>query len=296
MGEKLQSMTGFASVSRDIGTLSVTCDVRSVNNKGLDIRTRAPAGLEALETPIKKRIAEDMARGSIQLFVTAAGGATAPAARIDEELFRALAQAGKQMADGCGIAPPTADGIMSLRGVVVGDEADNRLDAEAIGDDILDLVGEAVAALVAARQHEGAALNEILSGLIDRIETLVEKARNDPGSRLEAVQQRLRAQLDALLLDTGSIDPARLPAEAALLATKADIKEEVDRLDAHVAAARKLLAEGGAVGRKLDFLAQEFNREANTMCSKSATAELTAIGLDLKAAIDQFREQVQNLQ
>ena len=292
----LQSMTGFASVTRDTGGYAVTCDIRSVNNKGLDIRLRVPAGLEALEPAIKKLVADHLARGSIQITLSVKSTAEAAAGMVDEERFRALASAATTLARECGVAPPTADGLMNVRGIVVTEDAEGRIDAEAAGEACLSAIRGALEALVAARAAEGEALHGILSVHVETIAGLIGQAEADPASQPAAILARLKEQVTALLEGSGAFDEARLHAEAALLATKADIREEIDRLKAHVDAARKLLRDGGPVGRKLDFLAQEFNRETNTICSKSASSQLTAIGLDLKAVIDQLREQVQNLQ
>ncbi|MFZ2099787.1 MAG: YicC/YloC family endoribonuclease [Oricola sp.] len=292
----VQSMTGFASATRSAAGLEVACDIRSVNNKGLDVRLRVPAGLEALEPSIKKLIGDRIARGSIQIQLTAKSAAEAMAPAFDEARFRALAETAIRLALQNGIAPPSADGLLAIRGVVMTDEAEGRFDVERAGEICLATVAEALDALVEARNHEGEALRAILTAHVETIAILTGRAESDPASQPAAILARLKEQVLALLEAAATFDEARLHAEAALLATKADIREEIDRLKAHVASARKMLGEGGAVGRKLDFLAQEFNRESNTICSKSTSAALTAIGLDLKAVIDQFREQVQNLQ
>ncbi|QKV20584.1 YicC family protein [Oricola thermophila] len=289
-------MTGFASAARSVGGLEIACDIRSVNNKGLDIRLRLPAGLEALEPPIKKLVGEHVARGSIQITVTARMAAEETAAGIDEVRFRALAEAATRLARECSVNPPTADGLLAVRGMVMADEPDGRVDPESAGDTCMETVREALAGLVEARSHEGEALRKVLSAHVSEIARLTGLAESDPSSQPDAIHARLGEQVGRLLEASASFDEARLHAEAALLATKADIREEIDRLKAHVDAARALLAGGGAIGRKLDFLAQEFNRETNTICSKSASSALTAIGLELKSAIEQFREQVQNLQ
>lgn len=293
---ELQSMTGFASAARASEGHEVACDIRSVNNKGLDIRLRLPPGLESFETEIKKRASQRFVRGSIQVFVAVTGTAAAPSARIDEDLFRELAADALKLAAACRVSPPTADGLLAVRGVVLSDETGLKPDADAVRDLLLGVVDEALEALCVARAGEGAALLSVLSGHLDTIASLTATAENDPANTPAAVQARLREQVETLMEANASLDAGRLNAEAAILATKADIREEIDRLKAHVEAARELLAAGGAVGRKLDFLAQEFNRETNTLCSKSASVSLTATGLELKAVIDQFREQVQNLQ
>lgn len=292
----VQSMTGFASAARNAAGLDITCDIRSVNNKGLDIRLRSPAGLEALEPAIKKLVGEHVARGSIQISLNVRSASQDASAGLDEERFRALADAATRLARECSVPPPTADGILAVRGIVLADEAEGRIDPQQAGEPCLATVREALEALAAARSREGEALRTILSTHVETIAQLTARAETDPASQSDAILARLKEQVAALLDASASFDEARLHAEAALLATKADIREEIDRLTAHVEAARAMLRDGGAIGRKLDFLAQEFNRETNTICSKSSSAALTAIGLELKAVIDQFREQVQNLQ
>jgi len=292
----VQSMTGFASASRSATGLDIACDIRSVNNKGLDIRLRSPAGLEALEPTIKKLVGEHVARGSIQITLTVRSAAEGGAAGLDEERFRALADAATRLARECAVDAPTADGLLAVRGIVMTDEPEGRIDVEKAGEPCLATVREALEALVAARCREGEALRTILATHVETIAQLTVRAETDPASQPDAILSRLKEQVAALLGAAASFDEARLHAEAALLATKADIREEIDRLKAHVESAGAMLRAGGAIGRKLDFLAQEFNRETNTICSKSSSAALTAIGLELKAVIDQFREQVQNLQ
>ncbi|GAB4349787.1 MAG: YicC family protein [Oricola sp.] len=292
----VQSMTGFASVARSAEGLDITCDIRSVNNKGLDIRLRAPLGLEALEPAVRKLVGEHLARGSIQIALNVKSAAGEGASGVDEARFRAVADAATRLARECSVHPPTADGILALRGIVMTDEQEGRIAVEKAGEPCLAAVREALEALVVARSREGEALRTVLSSHIEAIAQLTGRAESDPASQPAAILARLKEQVAGLLEASASFDEARLHAEAALLATKADIREEIDRLKAHVEAARAMLRGGGPIGRKLDFLAQEFNRETNTICSKSPSAALTAIGLELKAVIDQFREQVQNLQ
>lgn len=293
----IQSMTGFATARRNISGLETCCDIRSVNGRSLDIKLRLPSGLEALEVPLRKRLGERFARGNLQLTVNTTPSAGTASLAIDSALFRQLARQANQLSAETGLAPPTTDGLLGVRGLVT-DETTLAVPTPDDADDIADLVNEAATALIKARTAEGAAMAALIAGHIDEIETLVANARAEPASHPDAIKQRLAEQIGKLLNDQSkaSLDPARLNAEAALLATKADIEEEIGRLQAHVAAARDLLACGGVIGRKFDFLAQELNREANTLCSKSASAGLTAIGLALKTAIDQLREQVQNLQ
>lgn len=293
----IQSMTGFASARRVIGGVRHSCDIRSVNGRSLDVKLRLPPGLEAHEAAIRKQVGGRIARGNLQITIGVEAADMAEAVAIDADAFRALAAQAMALSVETGLAPPTTDGLLPLRGVVV---ARDRLDGGdgADGDEIAALVGEALDGLVKARLAEGAAMAALVAGHVDAIEALVARASADAESRPEAIRARLSEQIGRLLADTrgDGLDPARLNAEAALLATKADVTEELGRLTAHVAAAREHLSTGGAIGRNLDFLAQEFNREANTLCSKSPSTGLTAIGLELKSVIDQLREQVQNLQ
>lgn len=297
----LQSMTGFARHILLHGKAGdearIVWEVRSVNGKGLDLRLRLPQGLEAVEYPVRSLLTRRFARGNFQAGLTveraqAQAGFTVNQAMLDEVL-----KLGAELQARHGLAPASVDGVLALRGVIdqaqpVADEAAQaRLEAA-----ILACFGEALDAIAEARAEEGKALFAILSAHVDTIEKLTQAARSDPSRTVEAIRARLAGQV-ALLLDAArELDAARLHQEAAFLATKADIQEELDRLETHVASARRLLAEGGPVGRKLDFLSQEFNREANTLCSKSNAASITAIGLELKAVVDQFREQVQNLE
>ncbi len=194
-------------------------------------------------------------------------------------------------------APPSLDGLLSLKGVIEVSDAEEREDerrsAEAA---IVGGFGEALAALVQMRRHEGANLGRVLATRLTEIATLVDRAELAPGRRPDAIRARLAEQVAALLAQSERFDPDRLHQEAIMIAAKADVREELDRLAAHVAQARHLIEQGGAVGRRLDFLAQEFNREANTLCAKANDVELTNIGLELKATVEQFREQVQNVE
>lgn len=296
----LQSMTGFASATNTTNNRRIICEMRSVNGKNLDIRLRVPNGFEVLETELKKCISAKISRGNLQVSISIDDGNDAAGIIIDQDAFSSIANQATTLATENGVAPPTADGILAVRGVVISDDAVNsplNVDEQA-KEDVLSTVSLATDNLVAMREVEGASLKSILATHLHSIAQNTIAARDDEASSADSIKNRLKAQLNSLLKDAaeGALDADRLHAEAAILATKADIREEIDRLHAHVAAASNLLTEGGVVGRKLDFLAQEFNRETNTICSKSTSATLTATGLALKAVIDQFREQVQNLQ
>lgn len=298
MGDTIHSMTGYASARAEKGAVAATCDMRSVNGKSLDIRLRYPAGLDSLEPRLRKMVGDALQRGNVQVSVTLEQIGASSATRIDDDAFRRIARDAARLSKECGLQPPTADGILAARGVVLTSEtAEAAFDPAEATVVVEESVRDALTALISMRQSEGAAMDQVLRAHLAGIRACVASAATDPDNQPDAIFTRLKTAVDALLGGkTEALDPARLHAEAALLATKADVREEIDRLLAHVAAAETLLDQGGAVGKKLDFLAQEFNRETNTICSKSASAALTSVGLDLKARIDQFREQVQNLQ
>jgi len=293
----LQSMTGFARHLRNSAGAQISWEIKSVNGKGLDVRFRLPAGFEAVEQKARALFSQHFKRGNFQAALTVDRSAGDARALINEPLLRELAGIAAQLRADFGLAPSTPEGLMALRGVleapqdVLTDEDQAEIEAA-----VLAVLDETLVQLARNRETEGKALGDILSTQIDAVERLTGEARHDPSRTLDAVRSRLAAQV-ALLLDASpALDEARLHMEAAFLATKADIQEELDRLEMHVAAARTLLRDGNGVGRKLDFLTQEFNREANTLCSKSNAASITSIGLDLKAVVDQLREQIQNLE
>lgn len=293
----LQSMTGFGRAAADHAGAAIAWEVKSVNGKALEARLRLPAGFERLEQPVRQAIQKRFSRGNFQAALTLARPVLSVQPVVNEEFLKDLAGLAQRLQEQYGAAPATADGLLALRGVLETPDGEEDEDARAALDAaILAALCKALDALAAARRDEGAALGALLAGHIDAIEGLTLRAEADPSRQPETLRARLAAQV-ALLLDTGApLDEARLNMEAAFLATRADIREEIDRLKTHVASARALLAAGGPVGRKLDFLSQEFNRESNTLCSKSNAAPVTAIGLDLKVVVDQFREQIQNLE
>jgi uncharacterized protein (TIGR00255 family) len=293
----LSSMTGFARGHGVSGAYTWTWEIKSVNGKGLDVRLRLPPGWDAIEAPVRARAAERLARGSIQANLTVERGGVAPVVRVNAAVLEAILATTRQLASRIDAAPPSLDGLLSLKGVMevsdLEENEDERRNAETAA---VTGFGEAVAALSEMRQREGVALARILKSRLDEIAALAHRAENAPGRRVEAVRARLAEQVATLLAQSDRFDPDRLHQEAILLATKADVREELDRLAAHVAQAQQLIDGGGAVGRRLDFLAQELNREANTLCAKANDVELTNIGLELKAAVEQFREQVQNVE
>lgn len=294
----LQSMTGFARAVAEHDGTSIAWEVKSVNGKSVEVRLRLPQGFERLEPAVRQTIQKRFSRGNFQATLTvgrAAGHQVQPV--VNEAFLKDLAGLAKRLQEQFGVAPATADGLLALRGVLDIPEAIETEEARAALDGaILASLETVLTGLEMARQGEGAALRSLLAGHIDAIEALTLKAEADPSREPAAIRERIAEQVRLLMDASANLDASRLHQEAAFLATKADIREEIDRLKTHVVSGRALLANGGAVGRKLDFLAQEFNRESNTLCSKSNAAAVTAIGLELKAVVDQFREQVQNLE
>jgi uncharacterized protein (TIGR00255 family) len=293
----LSSMTGFARGHGVSGPYAWAWEVKSVNGKGLDVRLRLPPGWDAIEAPVRARAAERLARGSIQATLTAERSGVVPVVRINAPVLGAILTTLRELAPRIETSPPSLDGLLSLKGVMdVSELAENEEERRNAETAAIAGFAEAIAALSEMRQREGATLARILKSRLEQIAALVGRAENAPGRRVEAIRARLAEQVATLLAQSDRFDPDRLHQEAILLATKADVREELDRLAAHVAQARQLIDGGGAVGRRLDFLAQEFNREANTLCAKASDVELTNIGLELKAAVEQFREQVQNVE
>lgn len=294
----LQSMTGFARASAEHEGSAIAWELKSVNGKSAEVRLRLPPGFDRLELPVRQAIQKRFARGSFQASLAVARPAGTLAQPVVNEAFlKDVAGLAQRLQEQFGVAPSSADGLLALRGVLEMPEVVEMPEMRALLDAaIQQALEDALTQLEQARLEEGRALGGLLLGHLDRIEDLTLRAEADPSREVSAIRERLAEQVKLLLDASGELDEARLHQEAAFLATKADIREEIDRLKTHVASGRSLLASGGAIGRKLDFLAQEFNRESNTLCSKSNAASITAIGLELKAVVDQFREQVQNLE
>jgi uncharacterized protein (TIGR00255 family) len=290
-------MTGFARSHGTAGTYAWAWELKSVNAKGLDLKLRLPPGWDAVEPPVRSRAAEALARGSVFANLTVSREGAPPVARVNEPVLAAVLATLKGLSGKVDAAPPTLDGILALKGVIEVSEAeeseDERRAAEAA---VVAGFAEALKGLSGMRRTEGQALGALLDTRLGEIAALAARAEAAPGRKPEAVKARLAEQVAALLETNQRFDADRLHQEAILIASKADIREELDRLVAHVAQARKLIAGGGPIGRKLDFLAQELNRESNTLCAKANDVELTNIGLELKAVVEQFREQVQNLE
>jgi len=293
----LLSMTGYGRSHGGLPGVNFVVELKSVNGRGLDMRLRLAPGFDSLEPEIRRRIGKAVSRGSLTVSLNVDREGEGGRVVVNHQALEAVLEGFQWLETRVDAQRPTLDGIMALKGVLEQHEMPLSADEEeALAGTILGAFDEAIAALVSARADEGGRIAAILSERIDEIAALTKAAEQHPGRSRDAIQARLRLQIAELTEASPTLSEERLAQEAMLLATKADIREELDRLGAHIAAARVLLTGGGPVGRKLDFLSQEFNREANTLCSKSNDVALTAIGLDLKAVIDQLREQIQNIE
>ena len=293
----LASMTGFARADGAMAGLRWTFELKTVNGRGLDIRVRVPTGLDALEAAARAAIGARLVRGTCNatLSVTREGGQ--PLVKINEPVLESLVAALDVLKERVDATPPSLDGLLAVKGVVeVAEPEPDEAARAAEQAAMLETLDKALDQLEGARRAEGDALECVLNDRLDTIEKLTKTVEAHPARTPEAIKERLKEQVAALLGAAPMLDADRLHQEAVLLATKADVREELDRLYAHVGAARALLKEGKAVGRRLDFLAQEFGRESNTLVSKSNHVSLTAAGLELKTVIEQFREQVQNVE
>ncbi|RTL97858.1 YicC family protein [Ancylobacter aquaticus] len=293
----LASMTGFARTQGISGAWSWAWELKSVNGKGLDVRLRLPGGWDGLEAGLKQSAARVLSRGNVNANLSLTRADPEVSVRVNEHVLRTIAQSVGRVAEELGAPPVQLESLLGLKGVLEISEAQESEAARAaLEAAVLAGFSQALAELAAMRAQEGAALGLVLSERLDGIAALTAAAEANPSRRPEAIRAKLAEQL-RVLMDTGaSFDSDRLHQEALMMASKVDVREELDRLVAHVAAARAMLAEGGAIGRRLDFLAQEFNRETNTLCSKANDVSLTAIGLELKGLVEQFREQVQNIE
>ena len=293
----LQSMTGFSRSEGLHDTGKWVWELRSVNNKGLDVRLRLPYGFEAIEVDCKKAVVSAFSRGSIQVSLQFSKEGSENLPTINPAALEAVLNAAAQLQEKIGAAPPTVDGILSIKGILEITEVD--LSEEEIASrnlEVLSGLKVAISELTIARESEGKAIVAVMNDQVSKISALVTTIEADPSRTPEAIRTRLQRQLAPLLEEGNELDPQRLHQEAAYLATKADLREELDRLIAHVVAGQKLLSSNGSAGRKLDFLAQEFNRECNTICSKSNAPSVTGLGLEMKIIVDQLREQTQNLE
>ena len=293
----LVSMTGFTRATGSYGTSQWTWEIKTVNGKGLDVRLRLPSGFDELDRPLRNAVSSRLSRGSCYVTLTLQSEGSTQSLRVNEAVLANVLAAAEMLADRHGMGKPTVDGLLSIKGVLEPqDDPQSEEDRAALMDAIVTSFEAAIADVDVMRRKEGAMLETIVQQRVDEIEALTRQAENSPVRTPEAIREKLRLQIERVLDANQSLDEDRLYQEAVLMAGKVDIREELDRLYAHCAAVRSLLSDDRPVGRKLDFLSQEFNREANTLCSKSNDTSLTAIGLDLKATIEQLREQIQNVE
>ncbi len=293
----LSSMTGFARGQGLSGSYAWVWEIRSVNAKGLDLRLRLPPGWDAVESVVRAKGADALSRGTVYGTLTIERQGKSPVVRVNEDVLAAVLATIKTLAGSVDAERPRLDGILAVKGVIEVVDADEGDDERRAAEAAVTAgFADVLASLVEARRREGDALGRILSARLDEIAALNARAEASAARRPDAVRRRIAEQVAALLDTSDRFDPDRLHQEAVLIAAKADVREELDRLVAHVEQAEAVLKKGGAVGRRLDFLSQEFNRESNTLCSKANDLELTNIGLELKSVVEQFREQVQNLE
>ena len=291
----ISGMTGFGRAEGSLGVWSWAVEARSVNGRNLEVRFRGPPGFEGLERAAREGAQARFQRGQLTIGVQAKSAEAAGSARVNiEQLERYLAAGGPYVGTGM-VRPPSLDGLLGLKGVIEAADAVEDPEAQASLEAAMAVsIGAALDGLASGRAEEGRALEGVLTGLVEQIGDLTAKASALAGGQPALIKARFEKRLTELAGEAATEE--RILQEAAAMAVKADVQEELDRLRGHVAAARGLLAAEGGVGRKLDFLTQEFMREANTLCSKSASGALTSVGLDLKASIEQFREQVQNVE
>jgi len=291
------SMTGFAEAQGQRESARWRWEAKSVNGRGLDVRLRMPPGFDGIEQAARMLATERFRRGSIQAMLTFEPADGARGLRVDPVALAAAVKIAREVALETGLAPARIDGLLALKGVLVQDDGQTLDDQERAYRDaaVLETLALALDALAKARATEGAKLSAVLHAQVAEIARLTEEATRLAATQPAAIRDKLTTQIKEAVA-SGNFSEDRLAQEVALIALRGDVREELDRLHAHVQEARTLLDSGDAVGRKLDFLAQEFNREANTLCSKSSDIQLTRVGLALKATIDQFREQSQNVE
>ena len=300
-GKLIASMTGYARAQGSDDRRRWVWEARSVNGRNLEIRCRVPPGFDRLENPARGAVGGRMKRGNVSLTLTITSERQAKPLSVNRPLLAELAMLVEEVRKTTGAAPPSADGLLRVRGVIeeedAGEESEEAL--AVLDKGLQSTLDEALKALVSSRAAEGKALARVIDGHVTEIEGLCRRATERALAQIGTVRARFEAQLAELLGRVPALSEERFAQEVALLVGKADVREELDRLAAHIAQARTLLADARSdnpVGRKFDFLCQEFNREANTLCSKSADIELTRIGIDLKGAVERMREQVQNVE
>ena len=295
--EPLSSMTGFARQEGGDDTFGWTWETKSVNGRARDMRCRLPQGYEHLEETVRGRIAALFTRGNLQITLNLTTPRSRPGVQINRELLGQVVEVLSELQSGETFERPRADGLLAVPGILESVEdrpAPEVLEAREVA--LVESLEAALSALAEARRAEGARITEMIHQHLARLDELVAKAGSLAATQPETLRARLKEQLETLLEASPALPEERLAQELAVLATKADVREELDRLNAHIEAARELLASGGAVGRRLDFLCQELNRESNTLCAKSVDMTLTQTGLELKSSVEQLREQVQNVE
>ncbi|MHC8509811.1 MAG: YicC/YloC family endoribonuclease [Rhodospirillales bacterium] len=293
----IQSMTGFARAEGEAGAFSWIWEAKSVNARGLDVRSRVPPGFDRFEPKIRDALKARVSRGSISVSLTAAQGRGAGRWRLNEDLLGALAAALPKIETAVpGAGKIGIDGVLAVRGLFEWDEAGGGNESAALNEALMQGLESMADTLAHGRREEGAKLAGLLGAQLDELRALTARAEASKSTRPEAVRARFAAQISEIAEGRAGLSEDRLAQEAAVLAVKADVREELDRLSAHIDAAAALLAAGGAVGRRLDFLAQELNREANTLTAKAGGLDLGAAGLEMKAVVDQIREQAQNVE
>jgi uncharacterized protein (TIGR00255 family) len=293
----LSSMTGFARSHGASGPYTFEWELKSVNAKGFDLRLRLPPGWDELEALAKKRAGELLSRGTVYANLNVKRANAASTVRINEDVLSSIVRVAGELAGRIDAVAPSIDGLLAIKGVIeVVEPESNEEEDKAARAAATASFEQALGDLVQMRRREGTTLGQILGQRMDEIERLAKKAEAAPGRKPEAIRARLAEQVAALLEASDRFDSDRLNQEALMIAAKADIREELDRIASHISQVREMIGKGGAVGRRLDFLAQEFNREVNTCCSKSNDLELTNTGLEMKNVVEQFREQVQNLE
>ena len=293
----LNSMTGFARSQASQGASAIVWELKSVNGKAFDVRFRLPMGLDHLEASLREALGAKIKRGNIQASLAMTTQTQQGGIKINQAVLQQYLLAAAEMQKTLGGGPPRPEALLALKGVV--EPADDTVpedDAKLRDAAVVKSFAEAAESLVASRREEGQRIAKTIDAMIERIASLTADAEANPARQPATIRQRLKEQVEKLVETGVALDPDRLHQEAILQATRVDIAEEIDRLKTHVAAARVLLKSAEPMGRKFDFLAQEFNREANTLCSKSNDSALTATGLELKTVIDQLREQVQNIE
>ena len=290
-------MTGFARAEGGLEGCGWTWEAKSVNGRNLDMRFRMPSGFDGLEKNLRALVGEKFARGNLSLSLTLDRRERSVQLCVNRAMLDEVLSLSEELGRQSGVQPPSVDGLLAVRGVIEQAEEEESAEARAeMEQGIADTFGKSLDDLATARAEEGTRLAVMIDGHLDEIGTLTAAASATAEAQPAALKARLEGQLAELLDGEQKIAEDRLAQEVALLVSKADVREELDRLNAHIAAACELLAAGGAIGRRFDFLCQEFNREANTLCSKSSDTDLTRIGLDLKAAVERLREQVQNVE